>query len=101
MDPLLAGVFLAGCNTALIDYLFAPVKAKFPQVDFWWLLYVALASGAALAWLANLNMFSAYVADAVTGRVLTCLFVGGGSKLIHDVFDQKTPATARSAAKNG
>ena len=88
MEALTIGVFLATVNTKLVDFLAAPVRQKFPQLDLWWLIYLALATGAAIAWVAGVNLFGAYVSNEVLGRALSCLLVGGGSSLIHDVFDK-------------
>lgn len=90
MDVLATGIFLATANKMLIDYLFEPVKRRYPDVDFFWLLYVALATGAAIAWFAEVNLFASVVANETLGRVLSALFVGGGSSLIHDLFDGGT-----------
>jgi hypothetical protein len=57
----------------------------------WWLLYVAALTGFGISWLAGVNLFGVYIENAVLGRVLTGLLVGGGSSLIHDVFDQPVP----------
>lgn len=86
MNELGIGVFLAVLVKALLDYVAAPVRAKWPEVDLWWFDYVALAVGAVVAWLAPLNLLGDYVANELLGRVLTALLVGGGAKLLNDVF---------------
>ena len=86
METLAVGLFLAGVNKALVDYIAAPIRKKYPDVDLWWLVYVALATGALLTWFASVNLFTAYIPDLLVGRVVTCILVGGGSSLIHDVF---------------
>ena len=88
MEAFVVGVFLATLNTKLIDSLAAPIRRKFPYLDLWWLLYVALVSGAAIAWVAGVNLFTAYVDNVLLGRALSCVLVGGGSSLIHDIFDK-------------
>ena len=82
-----SALFLAIANKALVNYISAPLKQKFPDADFWWMVYVALATGAALGWLSGINIFEE-VLVGITGRVLTSLFVGGGSSLIYDIFDK-------------
>jgi hypothetical protein len=86
MEPLAIGILLAVVNQKIIDYVLAPIRQRWPEIDLWWAIYLALAVGAVLAWLANINMFAEYVPDALAGRVLTCILVGGGSSLINDVF---------------
>jgi len=88
MEPLVIGLFLATLNTKLIDWLAAPVREQWPDANLWWLIYVALATGAAIAWLSGVNLFAAYIDDGLLGRILSCILVGGGSSLIHDVFDK-------------
>jgi hypothetical protein len=88
MEPLAIGVFLAVVNQKVIDYLAAPIRKRWPDANLWWLIYLALATGAAVAWLAGVNLFGAYIKDEMVGRVLSCVVVGGGSSLIHDVFDK-------------
>jgi len=88
MEPLAIGLFLAVVNQKLIDFLAAPVRIHWPDLNLWWLIYVALATGAAIAWLSGVNLFSTCIDDGLLGRVLSCILVGGGSSLIHDVFDK-------------
>jgi len=88
MESLTVGLFLATINTKCIDFLAAPVRKQFPDLNLWWLLYLALATGAAIAWVAGVNLFAAYISDEILGRVLSCVLVGSGSSLIHDIFDK-------------
>lgn len=88
METLANGVFLAAVNTALVNYLSEPVRQKYPALDLWWLLYVALATGFAISWFAGVNLFGAQIENEILARVLSGFFVGGGSSLIHNVFDQ-------------
>ena len=88
MEILVIALFLATVNMAIVDYLAQPVKQKYPRVDFWWLQYVALATGAVIGYIADVNLFAAYFTNAEMGRVLTSVLIGGGSGLIHRVFDK-------------
>ncbi|MCA9942842.1 MAG: hypothetical protein KC449_05150 [Anaerolineales bacterium] len=88
MDMLALALLLAVANTKVIDYFAEPAKKKYPGVDFWWLIYVALLTGAGIAWFSGVNLFADLIAHALVGRVLSAVLVGGGSSLIHDVFDQ-------------
>jgi len=88
MQAFAIGAFLAVANQKIVDYLAAPIRQRFPKLNLWWLIYVALGTGATLAWFAGLNLFVAYIPDALTGRILSCVVVGGGSSLIHDIFDR-------------
>lgn len=88
MDVLVIALFLATVNMAVVNYLTEPVKKKYPNMDFWWLIYVALVTGFAIGFIADINLFADYFANVLMGRVLTGILVGGGSGLIHDVFDK-------------
>jgi len=87
MEPIAIGLFLAVVNQKIVDYLAAPIRTHFPDLDLWWLIYVALVTGAAIAWFANVNLFGDYVPDALAGRILSMIVIGGGASLIHDIFN--------------
>jgi len=89
MEALSAALFLSVANKAIVDYLIEPIRKKFPQVDMWWLVYVALVTGGLIGWLSQANVFAQYIPDALTGRILTAILVGGGSSLIHNIFDKE------------
>lgn len=91
MDNFATGLFLAIANMAIINYFFAPVRAKKPDFDLWFLVYIALVSGFLISWFAEVNLFEAHITNIVLGRILSGILVGGGSSLIHDVFDQPAP----------
>lgn len=90
MDALTNGLFLSAVNTAVVNYLAEPVRRRWPEADLWWLLYAALATGFTISWFGGVNLFEAYVANELLGRILSGILVGGGSSLIHNVFDQPT-----------
>ncbi len=86
MDALGSGLFLAILVKAVLDFLATPIRTRWPEVDLWWFDYLALVAGAAVAWFAPLNLLAGYVSNETLGRVLTALLIGGGAKLINDVF---------------
>lgn len=90
-EQLLAVAFLlAVANKAIVDYLANPIRQRFPDVDLWFLSYVAFILGALLGFLAEINLFA--VAPGLTGipgRVLTAAVIGGGAGLIHDIIDHE------------
>lgn len=99
MDVLANGVFLAVTNTAIINYLAEPARQRKPEIDLWWLLYVALITGFLIAWFAQVNLFVAQIPNEVLGRILSGILVGGGSSLIHNVFDQPETKIVELAAE--
>lgn len=95
MNELTIAIFLSVITNRVIEAFVQPVKKRFPELDFWWLVYVAWPVGGGLAWLAGINLFTALVPglDPLVGRVLTSVVVGGGSNLLADLFQtSKTPA---------
>lgn len=88
MNTLSSGLFLAVVNMAIINYLAAPVREKKPKFDLWFLVYVALITGFLISWFAGVNLFQDQIANALLGRILSGILVGGGSSLIHDVLDR-------------
>lgn len=90
MDILTTGIFLAAVNKKIVDFLAEPIKKRFPNFDLWWLMYVALITGAAISWVSGVNLFVDMVDNDLLGQVLSAILVGGGSSLIHDIFDNKT-----------
>lgn len=83
-------LLLATLNKTVIDYFTEPLKKAFPGLDMWWLTYVALVTGFILSWVVDLQIFGAlgYITDPVTNKILSGILVGGGSSLIHQIFDK-------------
>lgn len=86
MELLAIALFLAVVNTKIVDYIAVPLKQRYPAHDFWWLLYAALVSGFLIGWYSGINLFAPYLPDPLVGRILTAVLIGGGSSLIHDIF---------------
>lgn len=93
-EQLLATAFLlAVANKAIVDYLSNPIRKRFPELDLWFLPYVAFVTGGVIAYLSGVNLFAFIEGLAgLTGRVLTAAVVGGGAGLIHDIIDHKDVA---------
>ena len=89
---------LAVVNTVVIDHLKRPIAEKFPAFDFWWLPYLALATGGALCWATDLNLFrSIATMPHQLGVGLTSVLVGGGAQLIHEVLKNARDAIKTAA----
>lgn len=87
LELLPVAFLLAVANKAIVDYLAAPIRAKFPTFDLWWLVYVAFLTGGVVGWFSGLNLFEAAGLVGISGRLLTACVIGGGSSLIHDIID--------------
>jgi hypothetical protein len=77
----------------IIDKVFKPLfeAASLPAGERWpavaklWPFYTALIVGAALAWFTGLQIFTLFEAAPVVGRILTCLVIGLGPSVLHDL----------------
>lgn len=86
MPALVIALFLATVTNRLVEAVVAPVKIKYPDLDLWWLIYIAWVVGGVLAWLSGVNLFAEYLPGELVGRILTAIVVGGGANLIADMF---------------
>jgi hypothetical protein len=86
MEALSVALFIAIVAQQVVEAVIRPVKVKWPEVDYWWLIYVTWAVGAGLAWAAQLNLFSQLFVYPMVGQVLSAIVVGGGSQLINSIF---------------
>jgi hypothetical protein len=100
---LAIALFLATVNKALLDLIVAPVRTKWPGVDLWWINYLALLTGALLAWVFNVNLLAALAGGEparITGLLITGLVIGGGTDLINDLFSGVQGRTTRTVNPN-
>jgi len=95
---LVTAFFLALVAKTLVEGVATPLKAQFPKVNFWWLIYATWVLGGALSFLSGINLFVAIIPTMppLAGQILTALVVGGGSNIIHDIMDNvNAPVAAR------
>ena len=87
-EAVVAVLFLALVCEIVVTHLLQPVRQRFEEVvDFWWVSYVYLVIGAILGMLSGLNMFPALFPDALTGRIVTAVVIGGGPTLVRAIAD--------------
>lgn len=89
MNELEAALFLSTANYAIVNYLADPIRTKYPNLDLWWLVYLAFATGVLLSLVSGVDLFTDYIANAFVSRIVTALVVGGGSNLIYAIFPSK------------
>ena len=90
-------LFLAFLAERLVEHFVGqPLENKFPMLDRWWLIYVALIVGGVICWFAGLNVFGALMPDLL-GRILTCLIVGGGFELLHSIVNWMSEQANRAS----
>ena len=83
-------VLLAVVNRAIVDYLTAPVRQRYPDADLWFLVYVSFVIGGVIGWVSGVNLFSEIpTMPLVLGRVLTAASIGGGANLLHDLAKRR------------
>ena len=86
MSQLSIAVLLAIVVKSLVDYLLAPVKNKYPNMSFWWAVYLNFAAGLAVGWFSGVDFFAEYISAGILSRVLSAACVGGGATLIYDML---------------
>ena len=89
LTPIAIVIFIAVVNERLVDGFITPIFEKF-IIDKFWLRYIAWATGGFLTWLTGVNLFVGYLTSSLAGLILTALVAGGGSNLLHDLFDKKS-----------
>ena len=87
-SPLVQALLLAVVNKGIVDYLAAPIKKAYANLDMWWLVYVSLVTGAGIGFISGLNLFVGTL-DGLPGQVVTSILIGCGASLIHDVLDNE------------
>jgi hypothetical protein len=85
-----SAAFLALVNERLVGALLTPLFDKF-GLDKFYLMYVAWVTGGVLCYFSGLDLFADAVPNLapIARLVLTAVAVGGGSNLLHDIFDAK------------
>jgi len=87
LSPIAIVVFMAVVNERLIAGFVTPIFEKF-SLDKFWLTYIAWLTGGLLTWATGMNLFAGYVPNPIVGLILTALVAGGGSNLLHNLFDK-------------
>jgi hypothetical protein len=83
-------ILLAVLNKTLIDYLFAPIRQKFPDHDLWYVVYIAFFTGGALGLIAGVNLLSDIATmPELAGRILTGALIGGGANMLYDIAKRR------------
>ena len=70
----------------LVAALITPIFDKYGW-DKFWLMFVSWALSGVFVWLTGVNLFAAYIPNALVGKVLTAVVAGGGANLLHDLTD--------------
>ena len=70
----------------LVAALITPIFDKY-GLDKFWLMFVSWALSGVFVWLTGVNLFAAYIPNALVGKVLTAVVAGGGANLLHDLTD--------------
>jgi hypothetical protein len=73
-------------SNRLVAALVTPIFDKY-QWEKFWLMYVSWVLAGVLVFLADANLFEAYIANPLIGKVLTAVVAGGGGNLLHDLTD--------------
>ena len=71
----------------LVAALVTPIFDKYSW-DKFWLMFVSWALSGVFVWLTGVNLFAAYIPNALVGQILTAIVAGGGANLLHDLTDK-------------
>lgn len=87
-DAAILGVVIGFMILAnrLVEMLVTPLFEKY-HLDRFWLMYVAWVFSGVLVAFSQVNLFAAYIPNAIVGLVLTAVVAGGGANLLHDLTD--------------
>ena len=86
MDALAIALFLSIFTNRVLEAVVNPLKQKYPELDMWWLIYVAWVVGGFVGWLSGVNLLVDYIPSELAGRIMTAIVIGGGANLINDLF---------------
>ena len=88
-QTLVFAIFLAVVNERLVELFINPLFKKL-RLDTVFLRYVALITGLAITVLAQVNLFELFPGwlPGWPGVILSGFLIGGGSNLIHTIFNR-------------
>lgn len=91
MELLAQAILLTVAANRVTEGLAAPIKQRYPDLDTWWLIYVAWFVGGGLSALAGINLFADIVPGLppVAGLALTAIVTGGGANMLSDLFGKR------------
>ena len=87
-DVVVLGVVIGFMVLAnrLVEMLIKPLFERF-NLDRFWLMYVSWVVSGVLVYFTEVNLFAAYIPNAIVGLVLTAIVSGGGANMLHDLTD--------------
>ena len=94
LTPLALALFFATVNERIVEVTIAKLFDLIAQPWAKTALMIATwITGGLLSWLAKIDLFTmlAPKMDPLAGLILTAIVVGGGSNLLHTLFDPKKP----------
>lgn len=95
-NPILVAGTLVVVVNRIVEAIAQPLRAKKPDLDLFWLMYVSWALSAVLIFTTGANVFPFFAPPyEVAGQVLSAIAIGGGSNILSDVLD-KLKASARA-----
>ena len=83
MSPLGQALFLAAAVERIVEYLFAPMKKRWPEYDFWFIPYVVFVVGSLLGYFAGLDILPGLGTSPLVRDLLSAAAIGCGSELLH------------------
>jgi len=86
-DPLTVATTLTLLVNRIVEAVAAPIRARQPNLDLWWLMYVSWGVSAVLIFASGINLLPMFPQYPVVGQVLTAIAIGGGAGLLSGGLD--------------
>ena len=93
-DVVVMALVVATASERLVEYAVRPLVDRLVPENWRseFMLYAGLLVGGSLGWFFIGDLFSGYFTSVLVSHILTALFIGGGSNLIHQVFSPNSAA---------
>jgi len=75
-------LFISVLVNRLVEGIVQPFRQKYPDYDFWWLIYAAWVLAGVICFSADINLLKDIISNEILGKVVTAVIVGGGANLI-------------------
>ena len=86
MTPLAIVAFLSVTANRVVEYLKRPIEQRYPELDLWWLTYVAAVAAGVLVWFSGINLFEGLINPPLAGQIVTAIVGACGAELLHELF---------------
>lgn len=87
MPNILALAFISTFISAVVAHAKRPIKARYPDLDFFWLFYVVWFVNSALVGATGIDVLTDVLPDQpLITQIMTAIMAGGGSELFYKLY---------------